>query len=114
MKKEQRVKKDSEFQAVFKKGKSFGNRQFVIYFLKKDKQQAFRIGLSVGKKVGNAVVRNRVKRYVRQAFIELTPRLKCDFDFVIIARTPVADFSFKEVKSSLLHILKKTSLLKVK
>ena len=60
MNKHQRIKKNKEFQHVFKKGKSFANRQFIVYVLKGE-QPEFRLGLSVSKKVGNAVARNRVK-----------------------------------------------------
>jgi len=114
MKRDRRIKKDRQFQTVFKEGKSYGNRQFIIYVLRKESQEAFRIGLSVSKKIGNAVVRNRVKRYIRQAFTEINHRIKDDYDFIIIARKPAADFTFTEVKSSLLHILKKTNVLRVK
>ncbi|MBD2813096.1 ribonuclease P protein component, partial [Xenorhabdus sp. Vera] len=71
MKKKHRIKKNDEFQAVFQKGKSNANRQFVVYQLDKEEQPNFRIGLSVSKKIGNAVVRNRIKRMVRQAITEL-------------------------------------------
>lgn len=52
MRKRQRIKKNKEFQQVFKEGKSYANRQFVIYCLPKEGQKEFRIGLSVGKKSG--------------------------------------------------------------
>ena len=65
-----------EFQEVFKKGKSFANRQFVIYALEKARSRAFSIGLSVSKKIGNAVTRNQIKRYIRQAFLELKDQIK--------------------------------------
>src|SRR5690625_6011044 len=71
MKKAFRIKDNKEFQEVFQKGKSFANRQLVVYYKKKPMQSHFRIGLSVGKKIGNAVTRNRIKRYLRQAFHEL-------------------------------------------
>jgi ribonuclease P protein component len=113
MRKEQRVKKNTEFQEVFKKGTSIANRQFVVYRLKKEDQQFFRIGLSVSKKIGNAVVRNQIKRYIRQVFLELKEEVKNDFDYVIIARKPAADMDFHEVKKSLIHVLKKSKALKV-
>lgn len=71
MKKRQRIKKNEDFQKVFKKGKSYANRQFVVYCLQKEGQKEFRIGLSVGKKIGKAVTRVQVKRYIRQVFLEL-------------------------------------------
>ena len=112
MKKEQRIKKNPEFQLVFKQGSSMANRQFVLYELKKKDQEVFRLGMSVSKKVGNAVVRNRIKRYIRQAFLELSPQLPIDMDFVVIARTQAADIDFHQTKSSLIHLLSKTKKLK--
>ena len=114
MNKRQRIKKNEEFQKVFKKGKSFANRQFVIYCLKKDDQTAFRIGLSVGKKVGKAVTRNQIKRYIRQTFLELKDGVRQDMDYVIIARNPAATLDFHETKKSLEHVLKISKVLKKK
>ncbi|KAB7665304.1 ribonuclease P protein component [Bacillus sp. B1-b2] len=111
MRKEFRIKKNKEFQLVFKKGQSFANRQFVIYKLAKKEQSHFRIGLSVSKKIGNAVMRNQVKRYIRQAFLELEGQLEHTFDYVIIARKPVSDMEFEELKKSLEHILKIAKVL---
>lgn len=112
MRKEQRVKKNSEFQEIFSKGQSFANRQFVVYFLKKEEQPSFRIGLSVSKKIGNAVMRNQIKRYIRQSFLELKDEVKEGFDYVIIARKPAAEMNFHEVKMSLVHVLKRAKVLK--
>ncbi|MBT2733167.1 ribonuclease P protein component [Neobacillus sp. C211] len=112
MKKELRIKKNKEFQAAFQKGHSFANRQFVIYSLKKEGQDYFRIGLSVSKKIGNAVTRNRIKRYVRQSIFELNEQLTPGNDYVIIARKPAAEMDFFEVKKSLTHVLKVGKVLK--
>lgn len=106
MNKRQRIKKNEDFQKVFKRGKSFANRQFVVYCLKNDQQEAFRIGLSVSKKVGNAVTRVRVKRYIRQAFLEVKDEVRKDMDYVIIARTQAATLDFHETKKSLQHVLR--------
>jgi len=78
----------------------------------RQEQPAFRIGLSVGKKVGNAVVRNQVKRYIRQAFLELQDDVKQDMDYVIIARTQAASLDFHETKKSIEHVLKIAKVLK--
>ncbi|KAB2330821.1 ribonuclease P protein component [Cytobacillus depressus] len=111
MKKEFRVKKNKDFQEAFKNGNSFANRQFVVYSLRKPDQEHFRIGLSVSKKIGNAVTRNQIKRYVRQAFHELENELNQKFDYIIIARKPVAEMGFHEIKSSLIHVLKLSRVL---
>ncbi|WP_409276369.1 ribonuclease P protein component [Neobacillus sp. SCS-31] len=112
MKKDYRIKKNNDFQAVFKKGRSTANRQFIVYVLKKENQPSFRIGLSVSKKIGNAVVRNRIKRYIRQSFFEMKEGLADGNDYVIIARKPAADMDFFEVKKSLAHVLKLAKVLK--
>ncbi|MBM7609504.1 ribonuclease P protein component [Lysinibacillus composti] len=114
MKKRQRVKKNEDFQKVFKKGKSFANRQFVVYCLQKEEQEEFRIGLSVGKKIGKAVTRVQIKRYIRQVFLELKEEVRQDMDYVIIARHPAATLDFHETKKSLEHVLKIAKVLKRK
>ncbi|BDH63814.1 ribonuclease P protein component [Lysinibacillus sp. PLM2] len=112
MKKSQRVKKNEDFQKVFKKGKSFANRQFVVYLLQKEGQAEFRIGLSVSKKIGKAVTRVQIKRYIRQAFLELKEQIRQDMDYVIIARNPAANLDFHETKKSIEHVLKIAKVLK--
>ena len=81
MKKSFRVKKDREFQKVFRKGKSTANRQFVIYKYNKEDQSHFRVGISVSKKLGNAVTRNRLKRRIRHILMELDDQFgaRCRF-----------------------------------
>ncbi|WP_298831684.1 ribonuclease P protein component [uncultured Planococcus sp.] len=105
MNKHQRIKKNKEFQQIFKKGKSFANRQFIVYVMKNE-QPEFRLGLSVSKKVGNAVARNRIKRYIRQTFLELKDDLLPNADYIIIARPQAASLDFHESKKSLEHVLK--------
>ncbi|MDY0409935.1 ribonuclease P protein component [Virgibacillus soli] len=111
MKKEYRVKDNKDFQTIFKHGKSFANRQLVLYYLHKPNQEHFRIGLSVGKKLGNAVLRNQIKRYLRQAFHELEKDVKQEYDFIVIARTPTREMGLRDFKKSLSHLLSKERLL---
>ncbi|MDX8289889.1 ribonuclease P protein component [Metabacillus indicus] len=112
MKKKNRIKKNEDFQKVFKQGKSMANRQFVIYMLNQPEEKEFRLGLSVSKKIGNAVTRNRVKRLVRQVFLEEKDSLKTGMDYIVIARKPASEMDYHEVKSSLLHLFRKTKILK--
>ena len=114
MNKRQRIKKNEDFQKVFKKGKSVANRQFVVYVMPKPEQQYFRVGLSVSKKLGNAVKRNEIKRYIRQSLLELRDDLRQDVDYVIIARHGAAALDFHETKKSLIHVMKIAKVLKVK
>lgn len=112
MEKAYRVKKNKEFQAIFQKGKSFANRQLVIYYIEKKDQQHFRVGLSVGTKIGNAVMRNRIKRCLRQAFSELKEDVAAGYDIVIIARNPAKNMDCHSFKKSLIHLLRREKLLR--
>jgi len=112
MKKKFRIKKNEEFQYIFEHGKSFANRQLVIYYLVRPNQDHIRVGLSVGKRIGNAVTRNQIKRYLRQAFQEMEQVIKETHDIVIIARNPAKDMGYEDIKGSLQHLLYKQRLLK--
>ncbi|SDZ65074.1 ribonuclease P protein component [Evansella caseinilytica] len=111
MKKDNRLKKNEEFQKVFQQGTSVANRQFVVYSLFKKDQDTLRIGLSVSKKIGNAVARNKVKRYIREGMREFIPQMKPDRDLIIIARQPVVGMGVDEVRRSLHHVLQRGKLL---
>lgn len=105
MKKRFRVKKEKDFNAIFKEGKSFANRKFVIYRLENNVQH-FRVGLSVSKKLGNAVTRNQIKRRIRHILIEHKNQLVENVDFVVIARKGVEILDYAEMEKNLLHVLK--------
>ncbi|HLR59382.1 MAG TPA: ribonuclease P protein component [Pseudogracilibacillus sp.] len=114
MKKAYRIKRNEEFQEIFNAGKSFANRELVIYHVKKTNQTHFRIGLSVGKKLGNAVMRNQIKRYLREAFLSLEDNIKPDLDLIIIARNPTVNMDYHQIKRSLTHLLHRENLFKHK
>ena len=85
----------------------------MVYVLDKPDQSHFRVGISVGKKTGNAPVRNAIKRKIRHALIEFDQKseLKQEKDFLIIARKPTADMSFFEIKKSLNHVLRLAKMM---
>lgn len=104
MKKSYRVKSDKDFQAIFQSGQSVANRKFVVYSL--DKQHPhFRAGISVSKKLGNAVKRNTIKRRIRHCLMELAPDLR-QLDFVIIARKGVEELDYQGIKANLIHVFR--------
>ncbi|MGJ9385295.1 ribonuclease P protein component [Salipaludibacillus sp. CF4.18] len=112
MKREYRLKKNEDFQHVFQRGYSVANRQFVVYQVKKVDQTTIRFGLSISKKIGNAVMRNRIRRLMKEVLRELTDKCHQDRDVIIIARKPVADMDYHEIKKSLNHVLKVAKLQK--
>ena len=106
MKKAYRVKSEKDFQKVFSRGQSKANRQFVIYKLPKEGQDHFRVGISVGKKIGNAVTRNQVKRRIRHALMELDKEKKFNQErFYSDCQKTSSQMDYLEIKKSLLHVL---------
>ena len=105
MKKNFRVKREKDFKAIFKDGTSFANRKFVIYQLE-NQQNHFRVGLSVSKKLGNAVTRNQIKRRIRHILQSVKGSLVEHVDFVVIARKGVETLEYAEMEKNLLHVLK--------
>ena len=66
-KRTQGLKKDSDFRKVYKHGKSFANRNLVMYILD-NKSDSTRVGISVSKKVGNAINRNKIRRRIKESY----------------------------------------------
>lgn len=112
MKKAYRIKKNDEFQRIFNVGKSFANRELVIFYIEKPGQTHFRVGLSVGKKIGNAVMRNQIKRYLRESLRSLDREIKDEYDIIIIARNPTKNMGLEQMRSSLTHLLHRERLFK--
>lgn len=74
-----------EFQRVYSRGKSYVSPLIVVYVLK-NRLGILRVGLTTSKKVGNAVLRSRSRRVMREAFRSLSPRVKEGYDLVLVAR----------------------------
>ena len=90
----QRLSRSAEFDRVFREGRSHANRHLVVYaFPNADAGNEPRLGVSVGRKVGGAVQRNRVKRLLREAFWSIAPDLPGGHDFVVVARPDAASFA---------------------
>jgi ribonuclease P protein component len=86
-----RLSRSGDFDRVYREGNSRGNRFLVLYSFARDGESTdtARLGLSVGRKIGKAVTRNRVKRAVREAFWELSDGFETGHDYVIVARPGV-------------------------
>lgn len=105
------IKKNCEFQAIYNNGKSFANRQLVMYVLPIEERTYNRIGISVSKKVGNSVIRHRVKRLVRESFRLSADKLASGVDIVVIARRDASGRSYREIEKAFLHLCRLHNLI---
>ena len=96
--KRRRLSRSGEFDRVYRDGSSTATRYLVLYtFPRKDEdREEVRLGVSVNRKVGGAVERNKVKRAMREAFWALTDRLPERHDFVLVGRSGVAELVDRE------------------
>lgn len=104
-----RLKSEREFAHAYKKGKSVACRSLVLVYVRTGSGN-LKAGFSVSKKIGKSVVRNKVKRRLREAFSRLIPRLRQDYNYVFIARKDIAAQDFTAVTDSVQYLLKKAGL----
>ena len=81
-----RLSRSADFDRVFRHGRSHASRELVLYVFPREEESPPRLGLSVSRKVGGAVERNRVKRLLREAFALESSRLPAGSDAVVVAR----------------------------
>ena len=108
--KKYRIRKNTEFRTVYRRGKSFSNLLLVLYIYRNGKD-INRCGISVSKKVGKSVTRSRVKRLIGESYRLNNEGLKAGYDLVFIARNPTKGKNYKEVESALKNLLKKAGLI---
>ena len=106
MKKLYRVRKNEEFSKIISQRHSFSSGNFVMYVCDKTEANA-RVGISVSKKLGNAVNRNRIKRQLREMIRALVDFENCGKDMIIIVRTPFLNCSYQENLANLEKLIKK-------
>jgi ribonuclease P protein component len=96
--KRRRLSRSAEFERVYRQGRSKGNRYLVLYAFPREESSADgpRLGLSVGRRVGGAVERSRVKRVLREAFWEEAERLPAGSDYVVVARPEALGLAERE------------------
>ena len=99
------LKKNDDFQQVYRKGKSYANKYLVMYVLENHTDKN-RLGISVSRKVGNSVVRHRITRLIRESYRLHENIFNSGLDIVVIARKNASSVSYREIESALLHLAK--------
>lgn len=110
MKKTVALRQNHEFRSLYYKGGSKASGLLVVYF-KKNRYGQSRLGITVSKKVGNAVTRNRVRRLIKENYRLMESEIKDGYDIVIVARNRMATSDFHASGASLRTLLGKCGLL---
>ena len=103
MKFSESLKKNIDFQNVYRNGKSYANRFLVVYILENHTEKN-RLGISVSKKVGNSVIRHHLTRLIRESYRLHEDMFDSGLDIVVIARATARNTSNHEIESALMHL----------
>lgn len=109
MKKEESLRKQIDFQKVYKNGKSLGNR-YLVFLWKKNNKEKIRVAFVASKKVGKSVERNRAKRLMKEAYRKLEIEIPKDFDLIFVARKEILKVKMDEVLKYMEKIIKKSKI----
>lgn len=106
----ERLTRQREFEDVYQHGKKAVGREFVCYVVRRE-GQGRKLGVAVSRKVGGAVVRNRIKRYVREAYRSRRKHMVEGFSMVVVARQPAAALSYQECSEALGRLFRQGEVL---
>ena len=111
LKKINRLKKRYQFSYVYKYGEHVSGNYIVLYFTT-SKTKTMKVGFAVTKKVGHAVVRNKIRRRLREIVKKQLPNLKQNYNIIVVAKDGITDFDFSYLESEFVGLLKKAELIK--
>ncbi|WP_408069735.1 ribonuclease P protein component [Butyrivibrio sp. JL13D10] len=111
MQKTESLKKTADFKVVYKSGKSYADKNIVVY-IRENNTSLNRLGISVSKKVGNSVVRHRFARLVREVYRLHENIFNSGLDIVVVARSRAKDASYFDIEKSFLYLAGKSHLRK--
>lgn len=115
MKKTEAIKLNKEFKSLYYRGGCQVSKRVVLYFRKnKNNKDINRLGLTVSKKIGNAVMRNKVRRRLKEIYRLNEDRLLSGYDIVLVARGTSADSTYEDLEKDMNFIFRKSGILKWK
>ncbi len=107
---EYRLKKKYQFNYVYKVGKTCHGR-FILLVFSPSKNKNVKVGISVSKKVGNAVKRNRARRIIREGITPYLEKMEPNFNVIVVAKPSIDGLKMPEVRADILATLSKAGLL---
>ena len=111
MLKKEVLRKQRDFDSVYKKGKSVPDKYIVVFF-RKNRLSYCRTAFLASKKVGNSVYRNRARRLMKEALRLSEKELPCGYDFIFVARKSICSAKCQQVQKSMNSALRRTSIIK--
>jgi ribonuclease P protein component len=106
--KDWRISRGKEYSGIYKKGRRIAG-QYMIVFLKENQLARNRFGIVTSKKVGNAVIRNRAKRQIREVIRKNLNNLPNSYDMVVVARFNIKAVVFELIEKDFLRLMRKAS-----
>lgn len=110
MKRATTVKDNYEFRRIYAKGRS-GVSPCLVVYCRPNRRRNNRLGVTVSAKIGHAVVRNRVRRRLREIFRLTQPEMKQGYDIIIVARSRAVNATYRELTKDYLRVCEKLELL---
>ena len=111
MKKTKMLKKNYEFKNVFKKGKYYGEKNIEAFIKKEDSLENF-LGIAISKKIGKAVLRNKIKRLIKENYRLLEKDINTGYSMVFLwkKKADINNVNFQNIKKDIINILKKAGI----
>jgi ribonuclease P protein component len=110
LEKQYRLKKNKEYNYIYRKGESVYSKVLTVYFVK-TKIKPFKVGFSISSKIGNSVIRHKVKRRLTHLFKEFLDKVNPNFNYVFVARQGIENLSHEELFNEMKKVLKKGNVL---
>jgi ribonuclease P protein component len=108
---EKKLRKTKEYATVYRRGEKIYGKYVLLFFMP-NQQEISRFGVVTTKKVGNAVIRNKWRRRIKEIVREYGDDLQSGYDIIVLARPRIKESEFSSVKKDITRVLRKARLLR--